>query len=185
MHIDIRTGLIQGIVYIPSPNYNARPEGTRVNLIVIHNISLPPGEFTNNHINAFFTNTLDFSAHPYFQSLQTLKVSAHCLIDRMGNIIQYVPLTERAWHAGVSTYVGQENCNDYSIGIELEGVDDLPYTKEQYRSLVSLITLLQVAYPNITSDRIVGHNVIAPDRKTDPGPAFDWALLYELLKNKE
>lgn len=181
MHIDMTTGLIQGIAYIPSPNSNARPEGVLIDLIVIHNISLPPGEFTNNHITDFFMNTLNVDAHPYFQTIQNLQVSAHCFIDRIGNIIQYVPLIKRAWHAGISIYAGRENCNDYSIGIELEGTDDLPYTEAQYKSLVSLITLLQDSYPTITSDRIVGHNTIASDRKTDPGPAFDWALLFNWL----
>lgn len=182
MLIDTKTGLIQGVEYIPSPNCNARPNENEIDLIVIHNISLPPGEFANNYIIDFFTNTLNYAMHPYFQTIQGLEVSAHCLIDRMGKIVQCVPFTKRAWHAGGSVYQGRENCNDYSIGIELEGTDDLPYTEVQYRSLVSLITLLQAAYPAITEERIVGHNTIAPDRKTDPGPAFEWALLFDLLK---
>lgn len=182
MQIDTLKGLIQGVSYIPSPNYDARPPDTLIDLLVIHNISLPPGEFANNYVKDFFTNCLDFSLDPYFETIQGLCVSAHCFIDRMGSITQFVPLTERAWHAGASSYRGQENCNDYSIGIELEGTDDLAYTDKQYQSLVSLITLFQGAYPGITRDRIVGHSTIAPERKTDPGPLFDWALLFYLLK---
>lgn len=185
MHINIATGLIQGVRYVPSPNCNERLPNTTINLVVIHNISLPPGEFANNNITAFFSNTLDFSLHPYFETIRHLQVSSHFSINRQGEITQYVPVTKRAWHAGASVFKGQENCNDYSIGVELEGVDDLPYTEVQYKELVSLITLLKTAYPGITDDRIVGHDTIAPGRKTDPGIAFDWLTLSNLLQARE
>jgi len=181
MQIDVRQGILLGICQVPSPNYNERPPGTVVDLVVIHNISLPPGEFGGSYIDAFFTNTLDTSTHPYFTEIAPLQVSSHCLVRRGGEIIQYVPFNKRAWHAGPSQFAGRENCNDYSIGIELEGTDTVPYTFAQYTALASLIALLQQQYPGITQERIVGHSTIAPDRKTDPGPAFEWGLLLTLL----
>ncbi|MBE8190047.1 MAG: 1,6-anhydro-N-acetylmuramyl-L-alanine amidase AmpD [Candidatus Thioglobus sp.] len=156
-------------------NYNQRPEG-EISLLVIHNISLPPGEFDNNYIEQFFSNKLDFSAHPYFQNLREIKVSTHLLIKRDGSIIQFVPFDKRAWHAGKSNFNGRENCNDFSIGIELEGTDDLAYTNSQYSSLNATIKVLKLHYPIAN---IVGHNEISPKRKTDPGAAFDWSKIDE------
>jgi AmpD protein len=150
-------------------------------LLVIHNISLPPGEFGGNYIQQLFTNTLDYNLHPYFASLRGLRVSAHLLIQRDGNCLQFVPTQHRAWHAGVSTYQGRERCNDYSIGIELEGTDDVPYTDVQYTTLAQLCQTLIRAYPSLSAERIVGHSTIAPGRKTDPGAAFAWARLHHLL----
>ena len=180
MHID-NIGLIQDVNYVSSPNYNARPNNSTIDLIVIHNISLPPGEFMNSYIKDFFTNTLNITIHPYFETIQDKQVSAHCLINRIGEIIQFVPFTQRAWHAGESIFQGRKDCNDYSIGIELEGTDDLPYTDIQYQVLLKLIKALQSTYKHITTDRIVGHSTVSPGRKTDPGPAFDWKLLFNLL----
>jgi Negative regulator of beta-lactamase expression len=160
----------------PSPNFNARPELVDVSLLVVHNISLPPGEFGNGCIDQFFLNQLDSSQHSYFQTIADLCVSAHCMISRAGVITQYVSFDERAWHAGQSCFDGIDDCNNYSIGIELEGTDTTPYTHQQYVALVELTRMLQLAYPQITDSRIVGHCDIAPGRKTDPGDAFDWSL---------
>ncbi len=154
----------------PSINYNDRPDG-EISLIVIHNISLPPGEFNNRYIEQFFTNQLDFNAHPYFKTIQDLQVSAHLLIKRDGSIIQFVPFDKRAWHAGQSSFNGQDNCNDFSIGIELEGTDNLNYEAVQYQSLKTTLKQLKNYYP---VQNIVGHSDIAPGRKTDPGEAFNW-----------
>lgn len=145
-----------------------------ISLIVIHNISLPPGEFDNGCVEQFFCNQLDHRSHPYFGEIEGMKVSAHFLIDRQGQVIQFVPLHKRAWHAGVSSFKGRDACNDFSIGIELEGTDTEPYTCRQYRSLIALTRTLMQTYPQITAERIVGHSDIAPGRKTDPGLAFDW-----------
>ncbi|MBA1181665.1 1,6-anhydro-N-acetylmuramyl-L-alanine amidase AmpD [Pseudomonas psychrotolerans] len=161
----------------PSPNHNERPAGTEVSLLVIHNISLPPGQFGTGCVQAFFQNCLDHSAHPFFAEIAELKVAAHFLIERDGTVTQFVSCAQRAWHAGVSSFDGRENCNDFSLGIELEGTDDLAYTDAQYRALGRLTRALQRAYPAITAERIQGHSDIAPGRKTDPGPAFDWARL--------
>lgn len=158
----------------PSPNFNARPAAGDIRLLVIHNISLPAGEFGNGNIEALFQNNLDCAAHPSFESLRGLEVSAHALIRREGEVVQFVAFDERAWHAGKSSFNGEENCNDFSIGIELEGCDDLPYTDAQYRSLQELTAYLFEHYPELNSERLVGHSDIAPGRKTDPGPAFDW-----------
>lgn len=158
-----------------SPNCNQRPEGEQPSLLVIHNISLPPGRYGGGFIEAFFQNRLDTSLDPYFEEIENLQVSAHFLIDRGGNITQFVSCLDRAWHAGVSSFCGRENCNDYSIGIELEGQDCEAYTQEQYESLRSLTQAIIRAYPKVNVDQIVGHCDIAPERKTDPGPAFDWS----------
>jgi N-acetyl-anhydromuramoyl-L-alanine amidase len=174
MKINPATSLIDGITFHASPNCNPRPANTNIDLLVIHNISLPPNEFGGDYIDAFFTNQLDYSAHPYFKTLTELRVSAHLLIHRDGEIIQYVPFYKRAWHAGESVFAGRANCNDFSIGIELEGADDIAYTMPQYQRLAEVTKLLQQHYPQITQDRIVGHSDIAPGRKTDPGLAFDW-----------
>lgn len=165
---------------VMSPNVNDRPNNTLVSLLVIHNISLPPGEFGGGYIEDFFCNRLACT-HPYFETISALKVSAHLLIRRDGEVVQFAPFSKRAWHAGVSVFDGRDNCNDYSIGIELEGTDDLPYEGAQYAQLVKVTKLLMSAFPLITLDRIVGHSDIAPQRKTDPGSSFDWAYLRQQL----
>ena len=157
-----------------SPNYNQRPLATAVDLLVIHNISLPPGQFGGGNVEALFCNRLDCDADPAFAELRGLEVSAHVLIDRAGAITQFVSLHDRAWHAGQSCFQGRANCNDFSVGIELEGTDTLPYTDAQYVQLMRLTRLLCDYFPALTPSRIVGHSDIAPERKTDPGPAFDW-----------
>lgn len=159
----------------PSPNQDARPPSTVVDLLVIHNISLPPGEFGGPWIDDLFLNRLDPTAHPYFRDIAALRVSAHLLIRRDGALVQYVGLEARAWHAGVSSFAGRSACNDFSIGIELEGADTIPYTEVQYRILARTTRAIQARFPAITGERIVGHSDIAPGRKSDPGPAFDWA----------
>ncbi len=181
MRIDPITGLLDVARCQPSPNHDDRPDRLAVDLIVIHGISLPPGEFGGPWIEALFTNTLDPAAHPYFQSIASLRVSAHLLIGREGEVVQFVPFHRRAWHAGASEYAGRSRCNDFSVGIELEGVDRLPYDDRQYPCLAAVIAALRDAYPTITPERLVGHADIAPGRKTDPGPAFDWARLHRLL----
>lgn len=172
---------LDGIKHHPSPNHDARPNAADVSLLVIHNISLPPGEFGGSYIDDFFLNRLNTSAHPYFAQLADLRVSAHCLIRRDGEVIQYVPLNKRAWHAGQSCFDGRDACNDFSIGIELEGTDTLPFTDAQYRQLVALTRQIMTHYPLIRQDRIRGHSDIAPERKTDPGPAFDWLAYRTML----
>ncbi len=152
-----------------------------MSLIVVHNISLPPGEFGGPYISQLFTNQLDRHAHPYFEDIHALKVSSHLLIRRDGQIIQYVPFNRRAWHAGASEYCGRQACNDFSIGIELEGTDDQPYEEIQYTQLAQVILECRRCYPDIAKDAITGHSDIAPGRKTDPGPAFDWEHLKQLL----
>lgn len=168
------TGLLDAACFIPSPNYNQRPKDSIINLLVIHNISLPAGNFGGDAVIELFMNKLDCNAHAEFADLKNLEISAHLFIRRTGEIIQFVPFQERAWHAGVSCFEGRENCNDYSIGIELEGTDTIPYTDIQYRYLNQIILAVQKNYPDITRERIVGHSDISPGRKTDPGPAFDW-----------
>jgi len=165
----------------PSPNCDERPGGTDIDLLVIHNISLPPAQFGGSWIEDFFLNRLDVSRHPYFRKISHLKVSTHFLVRRDGEILQFVPLHKRAWHAGESCFQERERCNDFSVGIELEGTDELPYTNAQYRSLARLSQIILDACPRITRDRIVGHEHIAPGRKTDPGPAFDWGRYHSLL----
>ncbi|MEY3018672.1 MAG: 1,6-anhydro-N-acetylmuramyl-L-alanine amidase AmpD [Pseudomonadota bacterium] len=166
--------------FLPSPNCNARPEGVVIDLIVVHNISLPAGCFGTPYVEQFFCNTLDCFADPSFADLQGLEVSAHLLIKRDGSMVQFVPFDQRAWHAGVSSFDGREGCNDFSIGIELEGDDVTPYTDQQYLALGLTVVELIEAY-GIPSSHIVGHCDIAPGRKTDPGSAFDWAKLRSLL----
>ena len=172
-HID--EGWLAAARRVPSPNFNARPAGIEPELIVIHGISLPPGEYGGPEIESLFTNGLDPDAHPYFAEIAHLKVSAHFLICRAGVLTQFVATDDRAWHAGESCWQGRENCNDFSVGIELEGCDDEPYSDHQYESLQSLLAALRKAYPRIRGDAIVGHSDIAPGRKTDPGAAFDWS----------
>lgn len=173
---------LAGVRRVPSPNCDARPADNDIDLLVIHCISLPPGEFGDDGIDRLFTNTLDPAAHPYYRTIADLRVSAHVLVDRDGVVTQYVPFDQRAWHAGASSFCGRDDCNDFSIGIELEGCDDRPYAQAQYETLAQLTQLLMRAWPGITPERIVGHVDIAPDRKTDPGPAFDWTYYRELLK---
>ena len=168
-------GWLPGARHLPSPNCDARPEGAAIELIVIHNISLPPGVFDGDAVIDLFTNRLDWDAHPYYQGIRGLEVSAHFFIRRDGSLIQFVPCTLRAWHAGTSSWQGRERCNDFSIGIELEGSDDLPFTDAQYAALIPLVQQLKQTYPIAA---VAGHSDIAPGRKTDPGPHFDWQRLY-------
>ncbi len=163
--------------YIPSPNFDERSDASDISLLVIHCISLPPGEFGGDYINQLFCNALNPTEHSYFEEIYQLKVSAHLLIKRTGDIIQYVPFDKRAWHAGVSNYQGRERCNDFSIGIELEGTEFVPYTDVQYDALNAVITVLLETYPKLSRKRITGHSDIAPERKTDPGASFDWHRL--------
>ena len=179
--INIKDNLLEGVTFYPSPNHDTRPIEKDISLIVIHSISLPPGKYGGNEIKDFFLNKLDISKHTYFESIKDLKVSAHILIQRTGEILQFVPFHERAWHAGISSYIGRDNCNDYSIGIEFEGTDDSEYTNQQYNSLMQITKALLQTYPNLSKDRIVGHSDIAPKRKTDPGPSFKWARLLNNL----
>ncbi|SED44632.1 1,6-anhydro-N-acetylmuramyl-L-alanine amidase AmpD [Pseudomonas anguilliseptica] len=181
MQLDPSSGWCDGIQHCPSPNFNQRPLG-EVSLLVIHNISLPPGQFGTGKVQAFFQNRLDADEHPYFASIASLQVSAHFFIERDGAVTQFVSCNERAWHAGVSRFAERENCNDFSLGIELEGTDDLPFTAAQYAALIGLARQLQAAYPAITLERICGHSDIAPGRKTDPGPAFDWQRVRMALQ---
>lgn len=167
-------GLVTGIRYVKSPNEDERPAGERISLIVIHSISLPPGQFGGPGVESLFTNTLDYSQHPYYGQLEGLRVSAHFFIRRNGEIMQFVSCDRRAWHAGLSSWKGQVRCNDFSIGIELEGADDSPFAAPQYDSLALLTNALRRHYP---IEDVVGHSDIAPGRKTDPGPAFEWDRL--------
>lgn len=166
---------------ISSPNFGRRPDGEEISLLVIHNISLPPGEYGGSYIDNLFCNTLDCTAHPYFADLKELRVSSHLLINREGAITQYVPFNLKAHHAGQSSFAGRDQCNDFSIGIELEGSDEEAFTPVQYDALSRVTRLLLQAYPEIKADRITGHSDIAPERKTDPGPYFDWQHYQELL----
>ncbi|MCY7294229.1 1,6-anhydro-N-acetylmuramyl-L-alanine amidase AmpD [Alteromonas sp. a30] len=172
--MDIIQGKLGDDCFVESPFYNQRPLGQAPNLLVIHNISLPPGQFGGPYIHDLFTGKLNADEHPFFQEISHLQVSAHCLIRRSGEIVQFVNFNDRAWHAGVSTFQGRENCNDYSIGIEMEGTDVEPYTDAQYQKLIALSSTIMQHYPEISLGRIVGHNDIAFGRKTDPGVAFDW-----------
>lgn len=181
MQIDPAKHLLVEADYIPSPNMDDRPEGAEINLLVIHSISLPPGEYGGNSIEQLFTNSLKANAHPYFPEIHQLEVSAHVLIKRDGSAIQFVPFNRRAWHAGESCYQGNERCNDFSIGIELEGTETDTFENRQYETLVELVKALCKHYPSVTTQRIAGHSDIAPGRKTDPGSGFDWDKLSSLL----
>jgi len=172
---------LPGIRHTPSPNCDPRPNPDDIDFLVVHNISLPPGEFGGDEVEAFFQNRLNPAGHPYFQEIADLRVSAHLFIRRNGEVQQFVALDQRAWHAGASCFEGRERCNDFSIGIELEGTDDTPYTEAQYRSLIDLTRQIRRRYPAITPQRIAGHADIAPGRKTDPGPAFDWQRYRDSL----
>ncbi len=181
VRIDKEKGLLQGALQVPSSHCDERPDPEDISLLVIHNISLPPGEFGGDYIEQLFTGRLDWQAHPYFKTIEGLRVSSHLLIRRDGSVSQYVPFRRRAWHAGLSEFEGRSACNDFAIGIELEGTDDEPFTDAQYQALIGATRALQAAYPAITSDRIVGHSDIAPGRKTDPGPAFNWHYFLSQL----
>ncbi len=181
MHIDIATGLLREARWCESPNQDTRPDAEDIELLVIHSISLPPGEYGGPHIEALFMNRLDTRAHPYFEEIAHLRVSAHLLIRRDGELVQFVPFHCRAWHAGDSCYAERRDCNDFSIGVELEGVDDCGYAAVQYTALARVVGALLNTYPRLDARRIVGHCDIAPQRKTDPGPAFDWRKLEQLL----
>ena len=180
--LSVENGWLTGVRHVRSPNHDARPGGTPVDTLVVHGITLPPGRFGRGQVDALFTNRLDPAAHPYYQAIAHLTVSAHLLIERAGRITQYVGFDDRAWHAGRSCFDGREAVNDFGIGIELEGTDDCPYTPAQYRGLASATAALLAAYPALTPARIIGHSDIAPQRKTDPGPAFDWAVFRRLLE---
>jgi len=180
--VDPGSGLVEGARQVASPNCDPRPDGVLPELIVVHGISLPPGEYGGPWIDALFTNRLPPDAHPYFAAVAGLKVSSHLLIGRDGLLVQYVPLHLRAWHAGESSYRGRTRCNDFSVGIELEGSDEAAYEPAQYRVLSAIILALCAAYASLSPQRIAGHSDIAPGRKSDPGPAFDWPRLRALLR---
>ena len=170
-HLDI-AGMCAGARWVPSPHCDARPDEAEISLVVIHNISLPPGEFGGPHIDDLFLGRLDAQAHPYFASIAAMRVSSHFLVRRDGELVQYVPTELRAWHAGASQWKGRERCNDFSIGIELEGADDQPFEDAQYATLAELTRALRERYGELD---LAGHSDVAPGRKTDPGPCFDWA----------
>ena len=180
--VDAASGLLAGARQVASPNFDARPAGVVPDLLIIHGISLPPGEYGGSWIDQLFTNQLPWDAHPYFKQIEGMKVSSHLLIRRDGEVVQYVPFSQRAWHAGVSSYQGRERCNDFSIGIELEGTDDAPYEAEQYRELTRVLLALCAGYSSLSLDRLVGHSDVAPGRKTDPGDSFDWPRLRAVLR---
>ena len=173
--IDLETGLAQGAAYLPSPHCDDRPAGMAIELLVVHAISLPAGQYGGPDVAALFCGTLDCRARADYADLAGLRVSAHFFIRRDGQIVQFVPVHRRAWHAGVSHFAGRERCNDFSLGIELEGCDEDDFTAHQYAALASLTRALRVTCPAIRAEAIVGHSEIAPGRKTDPGPHFDWA----------
>ncbi len=176
LHVDPTSGVLREARQVPSPNYDSRPAGTVADLIVVHGISLPPGEFGGPWIDRLFTNSLPADAHPYFAQIAGRRVSAHLCIRRDGAITQYVGFNDRAWHAGASCYEGREACNDFSIGIELEGTDTLAYHPKQYEALAAAVAALCRVYPSLDPMRLTGHSDIAPGRKTDPGIAFDWSF---------
>jgi AmpD protein len=176
--MNINRNILTDATWVASPNFDERPDPSDISLLVIHCISLPPGEFDNGHIDKLFTNKLNPDEHPYFKEVHQLAVSSHLLIKRSGKIMQYVPFDKRAWHAGQSVYQGQERCNDFSIGIELEGTESVAYTPEQYTQLAAAIDTLLKTYPKLSAQRITGHSDIAPGRKTDPGASFDWTKLF-------
>jgi AmpD protein len=181
VRIDGATGLLSGARQVLSPHYDSRPPGVSPELLIVHGISLPPGEFGGPWIDRLFTGQLPADAHPYFKEIEGLRVSAHALIRRDGEIVQYVPFGERAWHAGKSAYRGRGACNDFSIGVELEGAEAVPYTDAQYTRLAVLTLALFDAYPTLTPEHLVGHSDVAPGRKDDPWVAFDWPRYRRLL----
>ncbi len=181
MQVDLDSGLMRGVRYVASPNHDSRPAGVEAELIVVHGISLPPGEFGGPWIDHLFSNSLPPEVHPYFEEIAALRVSTHLFIRRDGTLTQYVKFTDRAWHAGQSSYAGRCACNDFSIGIELEGTDTLAYDPLQYQSLADAVAALCRAYPRLAPARLVGHSDISPGRKSDPGPAFDWPYARRLI----
>jgi len=182
LRVDATAGRLLGARQVDSPNCDDRPPGQAPELLVVHGISLPPGEFGGPWIDALFSNTLPADEHPYFATLVGLRVSAHVLVRRDGSAVQYVPFQRRAWHAGASRWRGRERCNDFSIGIELEGTDAAPYEPAQYQALAWIIAELCRAYPTLAPEAVVGHSDVAPGRKSDPGIAFDWPLLRARLR---
>lgn len=180
--LNIENHILQDVRFLESPNFSERVHNEDISLLVIHNISLPPGEFGTERIEQLFCNELDCDAHPYFDSLRELRVSSHLLIDRCGEITQFVPFNMKAWHAGDSEFEGRNNCNEFSIGIELEGTDFESFTELQYEKLIEITGLLLANYKGLTRNRIVGHSDIAPERKTDPGPFFDWKRFLGALQ---
>jgi AmpD protein len=180
--VHVPTGLLPGVRQVLSPHRDARPQGTRADLIVLHGISLPPDEYGGPWIEQLFNGHLPPGRHPYFAEVAGRRVSAHALVRRDGEIVQFVPFHERAWHAGQSSWEGRSACNDFSIGIEIEGSDELPYEAVQYRRTAALVRALVAAYPQLSSERVVGHSDISPGRKTDPGSAFDWSGMRALLR---
>lgn len=179
--VDPDEGLIHPARQVPSPNRDARPASVQASLIVLHGISLPPGQYGTGDIERLFTNRLDWDAHPYYQQIRGLEVSSHLLIRRDGELVQFVPFSARAWHAGESSFRGVRRCNDYSIGIELEGADETPYDDRQYPVLAAVLKALFLVYPGLGVRALAAHSDVAPGRKTDPGPAFDWLRLYDAL----
>jgi len=173
-------GVLIGAEQTPSPNYNLRPAAASIELLVIHNISLPPRQYGGGYVEQFFQNKLPVDGHQYFQEITHLQVSAHLFITRTGAVVQFVNFNHRAWHAGVSCYKGRDSCNDFSIGIELEGCDDEPFTQEQYQMLTQVSVAIEGVYPRITRSTSCGHSDIAPGRKTDPGPHFNWHQYREM-----
>ena len=180
--LKIEKGWLLNTKQVSSPHFNPRPYQDDISLLVIHYISLPPDEFGGDFIDRFFEGTLAPTLHPYFEEIKDLRVSAHCLINREGQITQYVNFNDMAWHAGVSCFEGREKCNEFSIGIELEGSNNQPFTEAQYQTLAQLTQVIMKAYPQITPERIAGHNQIAPERKIDPGQYFDWAYYQQLIR---
>lgn len=176
---------LTGVRWQASPNFDERSSMNDISLLVIHCISLPPAKFGHDYIDQLFCNRLNPEDHPYFEGIYQLRVSAHLLIRRDGEIVQYVPFDKRAWHAGISEYQGRSKCNDFSIGIELEGIETIAYTETQYQQLAKVINLLLEHYPGLSKSAIVGHSDIAPERKTDPGPLFDWEKLHRLLDDEK
>jgi len=183
LKIEPATGLLAGIRQVLSPFYDARPAGVQPELIVVHSISMPPGEFGGPWIDRLFTGNLPPDAHPFFKETSRLRVSAHAVIQRDGTIVQFVPFGQRAWHAGQSHYRGRAGCNDFSIGVELEGTGEVPYTDAQYNQLAALVEALVATYPSLSLDHIAGHSDVAPGRKTDPGPSFEWERWRAILRS--
>lgn len=180
-NLDVGSGWITNASQALSPNHDQRPPDTEIDVLVIHAISLPPNQFGDDYIIRFFTNCLDYNIHPYFKEIEALRVSAHFLIDRNGHLTQFVSTQDRAWHAGLSSFQGRQQVNDFSIGIELEGCDEWPFEDKQYESLAHLVSIIKRSYPDISDQNIVGHSDISPGRKTDPGPCFDWPRFRSLL----
>ncbi len=184
IQINTQTSLVEECEFRGSPHCDERPDLQDITLLVIHNITLPPGEFNGPYIDQLFMGNLDIAVHPFFEEIKHLTVSSHALIRRDGELIQYVPFNKRAWHAGESEFEGRSGCNDFSIGIELEGTDDQEFTEKQYATLIDLTDAIKLVYPKISKKKIAGHSDISPGRKTDPGPKFDWGLYLNQLEEE-